>query len=62
MNENKLEVYAQLENIKTQAGAAAGAYYRAAVGDTPWQKRVELINNTIAGLRAMIDELESMTK
>ena len=62
MNENKLEVYAQLERIKAQAGAAAGAYYRAAMTDTPWQKRVEQINNTIDGLRASIDELEGMAK
>ena len=62
MNENRIEVYAQLEHIKAQAGAAAGAYYRAAKTDTPWQKRVELINNTIDGMRAMIDELEKMAK
>lgn len=62
MNEIRLEVYTQLENIKSQAGEASGAYYLAAMTDTPWQKRVELINNTIDGLRAMIDELERMAK
>ena len=62
MNENKIEVYNQLEHIKTMSGSAAASYYRLAMRENTWEKRVKFINLTIEALRAMIDELEGMAK
>lgn len=62
MEENRLKVYQQLERINTLSSSAAHAYYRLAMQDDTWQKRVEFINLTIDSLRATIDELEEMAK